>query len=127
MSEEPLNMEGIENKLRERLPLLIPKTVGEFSYDENSPDEQTVIELEIESRTKIETLRFKMKNVTRDTTWKIYERLEGEEYSEIESETWEVGPKVLKIDGFVVDSDVKITFQCDGNGSEEVVVPYRIM
>ena len=120
-------MEGIENKLRERLPLLIPKTVGEFSYDENSPDEQTVIELEIESRTKIETLRFKMKNVTRDTTWKIYERLEGEEYSEIESETWEVGPKVLKIDGFVVDSDVKITFQCDGNGSEEVVVPYRIM
>lgn len=106
----------------------VAEDAGTFSYDETSAAEQDVFELTITSRNTIGGIWLDMVNVTRDTTIKVYHKIDGTNYRQFQSNPWVTADADgVLINGFTAYRDVKVTFTCDGGGGGSVNVPYAVV
>ena len=105
----------------------VTETAGTFAYDETSAAEQDVVELTLSERTVIGSIWLDMILVTRDTTVRVYHKINASDYRLFQEDSWVTADDDgVMIEGFTARDDVKVTFQCDGAGAGSVNVPYAV-
>ena len=106
----------------------VTETNATFSYDETSAAEQDAIELTLSSRTVIGSIWLDMALVTRDTTIRVYHKINGSDYRLFQENSWVTADDDgVMITGFTARDDVKVTMQCDGAGAGSVNVPTSVV
>ncbi len=108
----------------------VAETVSTFSFDETSALEQTMVTVTISARANVGGIWLDMVNVTRNTTIKVYHKIDATNLREIKgkSVSWvTTDPDGVLIEGFTAYRDIQIALTCDGLGAGAVNVPYAIV
>jgi len=121
-------LDNINNPDLQNIIRNVSETTGTFSFDETSSSEQDMVVISISARAIIGAIWIDMSNVTRDTTIKVYHKIDGTNFREFMLEQWtSTDSDGVLIDGFTAYRDVKITLTCDGGGAGSVSVAYAIV
>ncbi len=109
---------------------IIPSVVPQSDTYEH-PDvttEQTAIEITITERTIINNIYLDLVNLTKNATIRVYTKVDGTNYTEIDSLGWTTTDRDgVIISELVSDVDVKVTIQSAVLEGASRNIPYRVV